>query len=137
MLAGNHDHWERRTVGADAARQLKPIHRVRHLHVSDDKIHNGGRGKDCCGFISRGRFHHVVTFKAQPLGEGMPQNRIIFSNENIRHALRFRIVNENSADPAVLNATDSHPVAPRHAKPRLTESDWQQVAELVVSSHRE
>jgi putative transposase len=38
---------------------------------------------------------------------------------------------------AVLNATDSHPVAPRHAKPRLTESDWQQVAELVVSSHRE
>jgi hypothetical protein len=48
-----------------------------------------------------------------------------------------RMVEKVHALTAVLNATDSHPVAPRHAKPRLTESDWQQVAELVVSSHRE
>jgi hypothetical protein len=38
---------------------------------------------------------------------------------------------------AVLNATDTLPVAPRHSEPRLTESDWQQVAELVISSQRE
>jgi hypothetical protein len=97
-IQGPKRQGKRRPLNVSPARAARTP--VRHLHVSDDKIHNGGRGKDCCGFISRGRFHHVVTFKAQPLGEGMPQNRIIFSNENIRHALRFRIVNENSADHA-------------------------------------
>ena len=92
MLAGNHDHGEPRTVGADAARQLKPIHRARHLHVSDNKIHHGERSKDCRRFISRGRFHHVMVLKAQPLAEGIAQHRIIFGDENARHF--FRNTNE-------------------------------------------
>jgi hypothetical protein len=41
------------------------------------------------------------------------------------------------AEAAVRNATDSHPVAPRYADPRLNESDLQQVADLAISSHRE
>jgi ketosteroid isomerase-like protein len=37
---------------------------------------------------------------------------------------------------AVLNATGSQRVGPRHAAARLNESDLQQVADLVISSHR-
>jgi hypothetical protein len=39
--------------------------------------------------------------------------------------------------PAVLNATGSHLVASRHPDPWLNESDLQQVADFVISSHRE
>jgi hypothetical protein len=35
--------------------------------------------------------------------------------------------------PAVLNATDSHPVAASPPARRLSESDLQQVADLVIS----
>jgi hypothetical protein len=42
----------------------------------------------------------------------------------------------NSAVSAVLNATGSQRVGPRHAAARLNESDLQQVADLVISSHR-
>ena len=45
-------------------------------------------------------------------------------------------VKANGETAAVLNATGSQRVGPWHAGARLTESDLQQVADLVVSSHR-
>jgi Uma2 family endonuclease len=47
------------------------------------------------------------------------------------------LVEALSPDTAVLNATGSHLVASRHPDPWLNESDLQQVADFVISSHRE
>jgi hypothetical protein len=48
-----------------------------------------------------------------------------------------RRINPVGAAAAVLNATGSHLVASRHPDPWLNESDLQQVADFVISSHRE